>query len=166
MDEPSPEVHEQLEKLKSEISEFLKEKPKLESQLESEKQELDNITQSLHVLEQKIQKNKADIENNKAKLQSELKQKQYLESQVIELEKILDLMRNELYNSVIQGSNHVTYVEPEKFKNFKKEKRKELVTMLNEKTTVITRKLTRKNFNEHEILTHIEGKAREIGTYL
>ena len=166
MDEPSPEVHEQLEKLKSEISEFLKEKPKLESQLESEKQELDNITQSLHVLEQKIQKNKADIDNNKAKLQSELKQKQYLESQVIELEKILDLMRNELYNSVIQGSNHVTYVEPEKFKNFKKEKRKELVTMLNEKTTVITRKLTRKNFNEHEILTHIEGKAREIGTYL
>lgn len=159
---PNSASNQELEDLRTQIHNFMKEKPSIESKLVKDQKELEDLTHKLNDLKLKIADNRKSVENSKEQLEAELNKKQHLETQVIEIEKILDLMRKELYSRVINGSNQVTYVEPEEYKTFKREGSKKIMMMLDEKTLKITRQFKSKNRDEYEVLTHIEEKADEI----
>lgn len=153
--------NEELEALKTQIEQFMKSRPKIEEDLRKEKEDLELVLQNLRNLKQTVKENKAHLAKTKAQLDVEVNKKNELEENVLKVERILDLMRKEL-KKVIQRSNQITFVEPEEYREFKRDASKRILCLLQEESTKITKRFRKKHQNEFTNLTHVEEKSNEI----
>ena len=157
---PQPSGDE-LDNLKSQINEFMKSKPKIEEELKRERVQLTEVSKSMNTLKHTIAENKGHLVKSKVQLEIQVNKKNELEQNVLKLEKILDLMRKE-FKRIIQVSSQVTFVEPEEYKEFKKDSSQRILSLMQEKTTNITKTFKKKNQNEFVNLTHVEEKSTMI----
>ncbi|CAI2378706.1 unnamed protein product [Moneuplotes crassus] len=138
----TPENHE-LDTLKGQIEDFLTEKPEIERKLEEEKAKLKEASRGLQDLKAKVEENSIQLNKNKIDLDNEIQKKDKLEENLLEVEAALDKMRKEL-KWIIKSQSGQTYIEPEGYREFKKDANLKILNQLQEESTSITRTVRRR----------------------
>ena len=121
----------------------MKNKPKIENELRMEKEKLENVAKDLKTLKSKIEDNKTQLEKSKIHLQSEVDKKNELEDNLLKVEEVLGQMRKEL-KRIIRNSNQPTFIEPEGYREFRKEAYSKLISQLQQESNSITTKVIKK----------------------